>query len=357
MQMLRSIVFTVWLFVSVPFYVFALLLLAPLPHRVRYPIAVAWVRQVMWVMRHLVGLDYRVLGRENIPDEASVVLLKHSSTLETLAELLLFPPQTWVLKRELMFAPFFGWGIALLKPIAINRGAGRSAVRQVISQGSARLREGIWVMIFPEGTRMPAGQTRRYGVSGAALAAASGRKIVPVAHDAGHYWPRRGWLKKPGTVTFVIGEPVDAAGRDPREVNREIQDWIEKTIRNIDEIAESAAEAERDAGTRPRGAGGTGSGTGSGAGEGEDAQGRGVAATRPAGGHRHHEEAEDRKRTNGPEDDAASSGASSNTQSNTRSNTRPSTGAKGAVVAPDSARSPGPTERTDSKRQGGSGRD
>lgn len=244
MQMLRSVVFTVWLFVSVPFYVFALLLLAPLPHRVRYSIAVAWVNQVMWVMRHLVGLDYRVVGRENIPDEASVVLLKHSSTLETLAELQLFPAQTWVLKRELMFAPFFGWGIALLKPIAINRGAGRSAVRQVISQGTARLREGIWVMIFPEGTRMPAGQTRRYGVSGAALAAASGRRIVPVAHDAGHYWPRRGWLKKPGTVTFVIGEPVDAAGRDPREVNREIQDWIEKTIRNIDDIAAEAERAE-----------------------------------------------------------------------------------------------------------------
>ena len=244
MQMLRSVVFTVWLFLSVPFYVFALLLLAPLPHRVRYPIAVAWVNQVMWVMRHLVGLDYRVVGRENVPDEASVVLLKHSSTLETLAELQLFPVQTWVLKRELMFAPFFGWGIALLKPIAINRGAGRSAVRQVISQGTARLREGIWVMIFPEGTRMPAGQTRRYGVSGAALAAASGRKIVPVAHDAGHYWPRRGWLKKPGTVTFVIGEPVDAEGRDPREVNREVQDWIEKTIRHIDDIAAEAERAE-----------------------------------------------------------------------------------------------------------------
>jgi hypothetical protein len=117
-------------------------------------------------------------------------------------------------------------------------------VRQVISQGTARLREGIWVMIFPEGTRMPAGQTRRYGVSGAALAAASGRKIVPVAHDAGHYWPRRGWLKRPGTVTFVIGEPVDAEGRDPREVNREIQDWIEKTIRNIDDIAAEAERAE-----------------------------------------------------------------------------------------------------------------
>ena len=244
MQTFRSVVFTVWLFLSVPFYVFVLLLATPLPHRMRYAVAVAWVDQVMWVMRHLVGLDYRVVGRDNIPDEASVVLLKHSSTLETLAELQLFPAQTWVLKRELMFAPFFGWGIALLKPIAINRGAGRSAVRQVISQGTARLREGIWVMIFPEGTRMPAGQTRRYGVSGAALAAAAGRRIVPVAHDAGHYWPRRGWLKKPGTVTFVIGEPVDAAGRDPREVNREIQDWIEDTIRNIDEIAATAAASE-----------------------------------------------------------------------------------------------------------------
>ena len=137
-------------------------------------------------------------------------------------------------RREPDEAEASRWGIALLKPIAINRGAGRSAVRQVIRQGGERLREGISVMIFPEGTRMPAGQTRRYGVSGAALAAATGAKIVPVAHNAGDYWPRRGWMKKPGTVTYVIGEPVDATDRDPREVNREIQDWIEKTIRNIE---------------------------------------------------------------------------------------------------------------------------
>lgn len=247
MQMLRSVLFTAWLFLSVPLYVIVLLLIAPLPHPVRYQIAVAWAHQVLWAMRVIVGLDYRVVGRENIPDEASVVLLKHSSALETIAEIELFPIQTWVLKKELMWAPFFGWGMALLKPIAINRSAGRSAVRQVIRQGSHRLREGIWVMIFPEGTRMPPGQTRRYGVSGAALAAASGRKIVPVAHNAGDYWPRRGLLKKPGTVTFVIGEPVEAAGRDPREVNREVQDWIEKTIRNIDDVGPEAREPEPEA--------------------------------------------------------------------------------------------------------------
>lgn len=234
LQLLRSVLFTFWLFLSVPIYVVVLLLMAPFAHHLRYQVAVAWVNQVMWVCRHFVGLDYRVVGAENIPEEAAVVLLKHSSTMETLAELQIFPIQTWVLKRELMYAPFFGWGIALLKPIAINRGAGRSAVRQVIRQGGERLREGISVMIFPEGTRMPAGQTRRYGVSGAALAAATGAKIVPVAHNAGDYWPRRGWMKKPGTVTYVIGEPVDATDRDPREVNREIQDWIEKTIRNIE---------------------------------------------------------------------------------------------------------------------------
>lgn len=335
MQMLRSIVFTVWLFVSVPFYVFALLLMAPLPHRMRYPIAVAWVRQVMWVMRHLVGLDYRVVGRENIPDEASVVLLKHSSTLETLAELLLFPPQTWVLKRELMFAPFFGWGIALLKPIAINRGAGRSAVRQVIRQGSARLREGIWVMIFPEGTRMPAGQTRRYGVSGAALAAASGRKIVPVAHDAGHYWPRRGWLKKPGTATFVIGKPVDAEGRDPREVNREIQDWIEKTIRHIDDIAESAAAAERDAETRARRTSGAG-----GKGKGDEARDRRTGPGGRADKREQQNAAEETEETDGREDGATASGPSQSMQS------------KRAADSPQSAGSS--DKKSDSNRPGGS---
>ncbi len=144
-----------------------------------------------------------------------------------------FPRQVWVLKRELLWVPVVGWGIRQLHAIAIDRKSGHSAVSQVVAQGRERIAEGDWIIVFPEGTRMPPGETRRYGVSGALLAAETGRLIVPVAHNAGRYWPRRGLLKKPGTIRVVIGEPVVAGGRDVREVNREIQEWIEATVARL----------------------------------------------------------------------------------------------------------------------------
>jgi 1-acyl-sn-glycerol-3-phosphate acyltransferase len=151
-----------------------------------------------------------------------------------------FPRQVWVLKRELLWIPFVGWGIRQLHAIAINRKSGHSAVGQVVEQGKQRIAEGDWIMIFPEGTRMLPGQTRRYGVSGTLLAAETGRLIVPVAHNAGDFWPRRGLLKKSGTVRVVIGPPIAAAGRDVREINKEVQDWIEATVARLQ--IERAAE-------------------------------------------------------------------------------------------------------------------
>lgn len=198
-----------------------------------YALVVMWVRWVVWLGKVLCGLDYRVEGREHIPDDTCVALLKHSSAYETLVQFLIFPPQTWVLKRELTLAPFLGWAVASLRPIAIDRGAGQQAVAQVLEQGRARLADGLWVMIFPEGTRMPPGETRRYGISGALLAREAGRLIVPVAHDAGDFWPRRGWRKRPGTITFRIGPPVNPAGRDPRDVNAEVQRWIEAEVARL----------------------------------------------------------------------------------------------------------------------------
>jgi 1-acyl-sn-glycerol-3-phosphate acyltransferase len=156
-----------------------------------------------------------------------VVLIKHSSSWETFAQAALLPPQAWVLKRELTWLPFVGWAARLLRGIAVDRGAGHIAVKSVLQQGKARLAEGLWVVIFPEGTRMPPGQTRRYGISGALMAIENERLVVPVAHDAGYYWPRRGLMKKPGTIRVVIGKPVVAAGREPRQLNEEIQTWIE----------------------------------------------------------------------------------------------------------------------------------
>jgi 1-acyl-sn-glycerol-3-phosphate acyltransferase len=159
--------------------------------------------------------------------------MKHSSTWETIAQILIFPRQTWVLKQELLWIPLFGWALRLFKPIAIDRKGGGAAVQQVLAQGQSRLAEGLCVVIFPEGTRMPVGQTRRYGLSGALLASAAGRPIVPVAHNAGHFWPRRGWLKRAGTVRVVIGEAIPTAGRDARQINDDAQRWIEAQVARL----------------------------------------------------------------------------------------------------------------------------
>lgn len=232
-RVLGSAAFTVYLFASVAVYGPLVLLTAPLPRSYTYRMVVRWVDSVLFALRHLCCLDYVVEGREHLPARNTVVLMKHSSAWETLAQFKLFPRQTWVLKRELQWIPIFGWVVRMLRPIAINRSAGRSAVQQVLKQGAQRLAEGYWIVIFPEGTRVPAGQTRRYGLSGALLASANGRAVVPVAHNAGAFWPRRGWLKRPGTIRVAIGAPIPTAGRDPREVNADVQRWIESQLQNM----------------------------------------------------------------------------------------------------------------------------
>jgi 1-acyl-sn-glycerol-3-phosphate acyltransferase len=232
-QWLGSIVFTTYLFVSVAVYGMVVLATAPLGRRTSYRAVLLWVDSVLLLLRVLCRLDYVVEGKEHLPAANSVLLLKHSSAWETIAQLKIFPPQTWVIKRELMWVPFLGWVLKLLTPIAINRRAGTSAVQQVLEQGERYLRAGLWVAIFPEGTRMPAGETRRYGLSGALLAAATGRVIVPVAHNAGDYWPRRGWFKRAGTIHIVIGPPIATAGREPRAINEDAQRWIETTVARL----------------------------------------------------------------------------------------------------------------------------
>ena len=228
MQFLGSLVFTTFLFVWTGAYAICFALVGPLvPFRHRFGLARTWGRVLLWVLKHTCRLDYRVEGESNLPTGAHVALVKHSSSWETFAQTVLLPPQAWVLKRELTWLPFVGWGVRLLRAIAVDRGAGQIAVKSVLEQGKARLAEGLWVVIFPEGTRMPPGQTRKYGISGALLAIESGTRVVPVAHDAGYYWPRRGLMKKPGTIRVVIGEPIDTTGREPRELNLQVQAWIE----------------------------------------------------------------------------------------------------------------------------------
>jgi 1-acyl-sn-glycerol-3-phosphate acyltransferase len=204
-----------------------------LPYRTQFEIARTWARILFWVLERLCGLKYVVEGRERIPAGNHIVMSNHTSAWETVAQFLIFPPQVWVLKRELLWIPFVGWGLKLLRPIAINRGEGHRAVNQVVEQGKARLADGLWIIIFPEGTRVVAGETRKFGVGGALLAIAAGKCVVPLSHNAGTFWARRGFVKKPGTIRVVIGEPIESAGKNPRELNAEVKQAIEAGLARI----------------------------------------------------------------------------------------------------------------------------
>lgn len=243
MLTVRSLLFTSFLFVTALFYGALILLLFWAPMELKWRLCVSWCRMSVWAGDFFCGLKVIVEGRENIPDEPSVIMIKHTTALETYWQVTEFPRASWVVKRELLWIPLFGWAIAMIfQPIGINRKAGGSAVKQVIRQGKERLRDGVWVTIFPEGTRMPAGETRRYGASGAALAIEAGAKIVPVAHNAGDFWPRRGFHKRPGTVRFRIGPPIDPAGMSVKDVNGAVQDWIETTMQEISDVYQQSRE-------------------------------------------------------------------------------------------------------------------
>jgi len=234
LQWILSLVYTTILFLDSVVFGFVIVLFGWLPFRRLYRFARAWAHTNLWLAKILCGIDWVVIGVEHIPREgAHVTMWKHTSTWETMAQMVVFPPQAWVLKREILWIPLVGWATWLMRCIAIDRGSGHRAVNQVLDQGRDRLAAGIWVLIFPEGTRMAPGETRKYGVSGALLASQAGVKLVPVAHNAGDLWSRRGLLKKPGLVRVVIGPPIEAAGREPRELNAEVQAWIEGTMREL----------------------------------------------------------------------------------------------------------------------------
>lgn len=251
MQLLRSVLFTTALFIGTLLYAVVVLAFGWLPSHQLYGIARSWARVNLWMLKQLCGLTYTVEGRENIPPGAHVSMWKHSSAWETIAQASVFPPQAWVLKRELMWIPLVGWAVKCLKPIAINRKAGATAVTQVVDQGKQRLQQGLWVLIFPEGTRVAVGESRKYGVSGALLASKAGCKVIPVAHNAGYFWPRRGWVKKPGTIRVVIGPAIEAAGRDPRELNEEVRTWIEKKLATLTPASSDGVSGEPAAPLRP----------------------------------------------------------------------------------------------------------
>lgn len=231
---LRSAVFVALGFTSAFAVSVLLILMFWAPRDWRQRVLVSFCSMLLRAGGVICGLNVVVEGRENLPDTPSVIMMKHTSTLETYGHVPMFPRTAWVVKRELIWTPVVGWAMGLvLNPIAINRGRGRSAVKQVIEQGKERLANGTWVTIFPEGTRVSPGETRKYGISGAALAQGAGAPIVPVAHNAGDFWRRREFVKRPGTVRFVIGPPIDASTQPPKETTVLVQDWIENKMREI----------------------------------------------------------------------------------------------------------------------------
>ena len=232
-QRLALLLFTIFLFAATAAFAVIVLICAWRPFHTRYSVARAWARTLLTVLRWLCGLEYVVEGRELLPAGEHISLWKHSSAFETIAQVLVFPPQAWVLKRELMWIPVVGWATHFMRPIAINRRAGAAAVSQVIEQGTERLNSGLWVLVFPEGTRVPVGTTRRFGVSAGLLATSTGRCLVPVAHDAGLYWPRRGLLKRRGKIRIVIGPPIPSAGRVAREINDQAKAWIDAKVAEL----------------------------------------------------------------------------------------------------------------------------
>ncbi len=233
MQTVRSLLFTTYMILSACVVGGFMALCFWLPYRYQFAMARWWARRLFWVLERLCGLNFVVEGRERIPPGANIIMSNHASAWETIALFVIFPPHCWVLKRELIWVPFVGWGLKLLRPIAIDRGEGHRAVNQVVEQGKARLADGIWVVVFPEGTRVAVGETKKFGVSGALLATSSGHLVVPVSHDAGRFWPRRGIVKKRGTITLVIGEPIRPAGKKPRELNAEIRLAIDAGLKKI----------------------------------------------------------------------------------------------------------------------------
>jgi len=225
-QTIRSLLYLIGMAVLTFVFGFLCLLTVIVPYKARYKFITGWsVTNLMW-LRVTCGLKYTVVGKENIPDCPCIVMSNHQSTWETMAIGAVFPPLIWVVKRELLFIPIFGWSLALTHPIALNRNAGRKAVDQLVEQGKEKLSRGHWVLIFPEGTRTPPGMKRKFKIGGAMLAAESGAPIVPVAHNSGNYWARKQFTKKSGTIKMVIGPVIECRGKSAEQINKEVFDWI-----------------------------------------------------------------------------------------------------------------------------------
>jgi 1-acyl-sn-glycerol-3-phosphate acyltransferase len=235
----NSIIFVCSMFLSAVYVSIVAILFLPFPFIVRYRFLNYYSRFNLWMLKIFCKIDYVIEGQENIPeDEACIILSKHQSALETMIVQRVFPPLTFVVKKELLKIPFFGWGLASMDPIAIDRKAGRRAIIEIIKQGKERLAKGIWVVIYPEGTRSRPGTKQRYKMGGAILAEKSGYRAVPVAHTCGEFWPKGFFARQSGTMRMVIGPPIETKGKTADEINQESEYWIETKMKEISTIAD-----------------------------------------------------------------------------------------------------------------------
>lgn len=237
--LLRSSLFALFQLLVTPIFAIIALLTFPFAPLTRYRVITCWSRLMVAAAAAICGIRYRVLGAENIPREPCIILAKHQSAWETLAFQVILPPHVWVLKRELLRVPFFGWGLAMLSPIAIDRSAGARALRQALEQGRARLQQGFSIVIFPEGTRTAPGARGTYHPGGAWLAVKTGVAAVPVAHNAGECWPRNAFLKYPGLITVSIGPALASRNARPEALNAQVEQWIESEMTRIGDHARS----------------------------------------------------------------------------------------------------------------------
>ncbi len=233
MNILRGLLFNLFYFLSVILYSVPAVIITPFldyPTRVRY--YTTWPNLIQWLLKVICGIQVEVIGKENIPKEPVVIVANHQSTWETFIMFNLFTPVTIVLKKELTYIPIFGWLLHFIRPISIDRGKRAAAMKQILKQGQDRLAQGISILIFPEGTRVPVGENRSHFSGGTMLAVKAKCPVLPVAHNSGCFWPAHKVIKNPGVITVKIGKPIATEGRSAKELSLEMENWIneEKTI-------------------------------------------------------------------------------------------------------------------------------
>ena len=232
-NLIRSSLFYLGLIPLTVIYSIISILILPLNRPTRYKIITGWARACLKWLKLTCDLSWAVEGVENITQTPGVIMCKHQSAWETISLQLIFPRQSQVIKKELVWIPFFGWGLASLNPIAIDRKSNVRALKSVLTKGEERIKQGWWVLIFPEGTRIPVGEIGQYKQTGAALARQLGCPLIPVAHNAGAFWPRKSFKKEEGVIRVIVGKPINTQSKTTKEITEEAKAWIESTCAKL----------------------------------------------------------------------------------------------------------------------------